>query len=152
LQTLYAPVQGNTRAKKGEWVGRELGGLVWGTFEIALEIGSYIGSPVFHPIDDCEHPLLYLPDTGKASQETAISGSFQENLAGICNSVCVWWLIMGWTFRLLSVCPSVWDPFISKSLFESLNQALLQSVQIQGTAGCREIPSRVWNDVHPSGI
>jgi hypothetical protein len=22
LQTLYAPVQGNARAKKGEWVGR----------------------------------------------------------------------------------------------------------------------------------
>jgi hypothetical protein len=54
---------------------------------------------VFHPIDDCEHPLLYLPGTGKASQETAISGSFQQNLAGVCNSVCVWWLIMGWTSR-----------------------------------------------------
>jgi hypothetical protein len=47
---------------------------------------------VFHPIDDCEHPLLYLPGTGKATQETAISGSFQQNLAGVCNSVCVWWL------------------------------------------------------------
>jgi hypothetical protein len=52
---------------------------------------------VFHPIDDCEHPLLYLPGTGIASQETAISGSLQQNLAIICNSVCVWWLIMGWT-------------------------------------------------------
>jgi hypothetical protein len=29
---------------------------------------------VFHPIDDCEHPLLYLPGTGIASQEIAISG------------------------------------------------------------------------------
>ena len=28
---------------------------------------SYIGGPVFHPINDCEHPLLYLPGTGKAS-------------------------------------------------------------------------------------
>jgi hypothetical protein len=52
---------------------------------------------VLHPIDDCEHPLLYLPGIGIASQETAILGSFQQNLAGICNSVCVWWLIMGWT-------------------------------------------------------
>jgi hypothetical protein len=43
---------------------------------------------VFHPIADCEHPLLYLPGTGIASQETALSGSFQQNLAGICNSVC----------------------------------------------------------------
>jgi hypothetical protein len=62
---------------------------------------------VFHPIDDCEHPLLYLPGTGKASQKTAISGSFQQNLAGVCNSVWVWWLIMGWTpgtHPLLSIC------------------------------------------------
>jgi hypothetical protein len=28
LQTLYAPVQGNARAKKGEWVGRGVGGWV----------------------------------------------------------------------------------------------------------------------------
>jgi hypothetical protein len=26
IQTLYAPVQGNTRAKKREWVGRGVGG------------------------------------------------------------------------------------------------------------------------------
>jgi hypothetical protein len=54
---------------------------------------------VFHPIDDCEHPLLYLPGTGKASQETAISESFQQNLAALCNTVCIWWLIIGWTPR-----------------------------------------------------
>jgi hypothetical protein len=48
---------------------------------------SSIGDPVIHPIDDSEHPLLYLPGTGLASHETAISGSFQQNLAGICNSV-----------------------------------------------------------------
>ena len=34
---------------------------------------SFIGGLVFHPIDDCEHPLLYLLGTGIASQETAIS-------------------------------------------------------------------------------
>jgi uncharacterized membrane protein len=55
-----------------------------------------IGGPVFHPIDDYEHPLPYLPGTGIASQETVISGSLQQNLAGICNSIWVWWLIMGW--------------------------------------------------------
>ena len=60
---------------------------------------SFIGSPVFHPIDDCEHPLLYLPGTGIAPQETAMSGSCQEILLGICNNVCIWWLIMGWTPR-----------------------------------------------------
>jgi hypothetical protein len=52
-----------------------------------------IGGPVFHPIDNCEHPLLYLPGTGIASYETAIPGSLQQNLAGICNSVWVWWLM-----------------------------------------------------------
>jgi hypothetical protein len=36
-QTLYAPVQGNARAKKWEWVGRGVGG-GGGTFGIALEI------------------------------------------------------------------------------------------------------------------
>jgi hypothetical protein len=53
-----------------------------GTFSI-----SFIGDPVFHPIDYCEHSVLYLPGTGIASQETAISGSCQQNLVGICNSV-----------------------------------------------------------------
>jgi hypothetical protein len=67
---------------------------------------SSIGGSVFHLIDDCELPLLYLPDTGIASQEEAISGSFQQNLAGICNSVCVWWYgspggaVSGWSYLL----------------------------------------------------
>jgi hypothetical protein len=60
---------------------------------------SSIGDPVFHPKDDCEHPLLYLPGTGIASQEKAISGSCQQNLAVICNSVCIWRLIMVWIPR-----------------------------------------------------
>jgi hypothetical protein len=47
----------------------------------------FFRGPVFHPIDDCEHPLLYLPGTGIALQEIAVSGSCQQNLAGICNSV-----------------------------------------------------------------
>jgi hypothetical protein len=55
---------------------------------LSIFSSSFIGSPLFHPIDNCEHPLLYLPGTGIASQEIAISGSCQQNLAGICN--CVW--------------------------------------------------------------
>ena len=38
MQTLYAPVQGNARAKKWEWVGRGVGGRAWGTFGLALEM------------------------------------------------------------------------------------------------------------------
>jgi hypothetical protein len=48
---------------------------------------------VFHFINDCEHPLLYLSGTGIASYETAISGSLQQNLSGICNSIWVFILI-----------------------------------------------------------
>jgi hypothetical protein len=48
---------------------------------------SFIRDPVFHPKDDCEHLLLYLPGIGIDSQERAMSGSCQQNLAGICNSV-----------------------------------------------------------------
>jgi hypothetical protein len=57
---------------------------------------SSIGGPVIHPIADCEHPLMCLLGPGVVSQETAISGSFQQNLASICNGVSVWRLIMGW--------------------------------------------------------
>jgi H+/Cl- antiporter ClcA len=54
---------------------------------------------MFHLIDDCEHPLLYLSGTGITSYDTAIPVSLHQNLAGICNSVWVWWLIMGWIPR-----------------------------------------------------
>jgi hypothetical protein len=61
---------------------------------------SFIGGPVFHLVDDCEHPLLYLPGTGITSQETAISGSCQQNLSGICNSV--------WVFFKQIHCGQLW--------------------------------------------
>jgi hypothetical protein len=83
---------------------------------------SSIGGPVSHAIDDYEHPLLYLPDTGIASPKTAISGYFQQNLAGICNSVWVLWLYMGWIPR--------WDsllmvhPFVSVPNFVSVTPSM----------------------------
>jgi hypothetical protein len=43
--------------------------------------------PTPHLMDDCEHPLLYLSGTGRASQGRAISGSSQQALVGIHNSV-----------------------------------------------------------------
>jgi hypothetical protein len=54
---------------------------------------------VIHPIADYEHPLLCLLGPGIASQETAISGSFQQNLASVSNGVSVWRLIMRWIPR-----------------------------------------------------
>jgi hypothetical protein len=62
------------------------------TYRVAdpfISLGAFssfsIGGPVFHPIDDCEHPLLYLTGAGIASYEVATSVSLQQNLAGICN-------------------------------------------------------------------
>jgi hypothetical protein len=77
-----------------------------------------IGGLVFHFIDDYEHPLLYLPGTGIASYETAIPGSLPQNLFGICNSVWVWWLIMGWIHEW----GSLWivHPFILAPNFVSV--------------------------------
>jgi hypothetical protein len=83
---------------------------------------SFIRGPLFHPIDDCEHPLLYLPGTGIASQERAMSGSCEQNLAGICNSVWVWWLYMGW----IPGWGSLWMvlPSISASNFVSVTPSM----------------------------
>ena len=69
--------------------------------------GSFIGDLVLHPMDDCEHPPLYLPDTGKALKETAISGSCQQAIVGICLvsgfGGCLWdgspgGAVSGWSF------------------------------------------------------
>ena len=56
---------------------------------------SSIGGRVTYPRADCDHPLLCLLGPGLVSQETAISGSFQQNLATVCNGVSIWKLIMG---------------------------------------------------------
>ena len=50
-----------------------------------LSLAPLLGT-LLSPKDGCEHPLLYLSGTGKASQETAISGSCQQALVGIHNS------------------------------------------------------------------
>ena len=63
---------------------------------------SSIGGPVIHSIADCEHPLLCLLGPSIASQETAVSGFFQQNLASVCNGVSVWKLNMGWIPGLLA--------------------------------------------------
>ena len=83
---------------------------------------SSIGGPVIHPIADCEHPLLCLPGPGIVSQETAISGYFQQNLASVCNGVSVWRLIMGWIpgyDSLLMV-----HPFVSAPNFVSVTPSM----------------------------
>jgi hypothetical protein len=61
-----------------------------------LSLAPPLGALWSIQVDDCEHPLLCLLGPGIASQETAISGSFQQNLASVCNGVSIWRLIMGW--------------------------------------------------------
>jgi hypothetical protein len=67
----------------------------------------------------CKHPPLYMSGSRRASQEKTISGSCQHALLGIHNSVCVWWLHMGWIPRwgsLWMTFPSVSAPY-SVSIF-----------------------------------
>jgi hypothetical protein len=51
---------------------------------------SSVGGPVIHSIADCEHLLMRLLGPGTASQETAVSGSFQQHLASVCNADFSW--------------------------------------------------------------
>ena len=74
----------------------------------------------------CEHLPLYLSGCGRASQETAISGScLQQALLGICNSVWLWWLNMGWISRW----SSLWMAFPSVSGWPFL-QSLLHCLSL----------------------
>ena len=83
---------------------------------------SSIGGPVIHPLADCEHPLLCLLGPGIVSQETAISGSFQQNLASVCNGVTVWRLIMGWIPGYGSL--KMVHPFVSAPNFVSVTPSM----------------------------
>ena len=95
---------------------------------------SFIGDHVLNPMDDCEHPLLYLSGTGRASQETAIPGSSQQALVGIHNSGWFWWLFMGWIPKwgsLWMVNPSVSAPqVVSVTPFMGVLFPLLRRTEV----------------------
>jgi len=57
---------------------------------------SFIGDLVFSSVFGCKHLPLCLSCSGRASLETAISGSCQHAFLGICTNVWVWCLYMGW--------------------------------------------------------
>ena len=71
---------------------------------------------MIHPIADCEHSLMCLLGPGIVSQETAISGSFQQNLANVCNGVRVWRLIMGWLETAIPGDPSLLPSLLSATV------------------------------------
>jgi hypothetical protein len=60
---------------------------------------SSIRAPPPSPMVGFEHPPRYLSGSGRSSQKTSISGSHQQALPGIRNSVQVWQLCMGWILR-----------------------------------------------------
>jgi hypothetical protein len=89
-------------------------------------LGTFLAPPlggcVIHSIADCEHPLLCLLDSGIASQEKDISGSFQQNLASVCNGVSIWRLIKGWIPGYGSI--YIVHPFVSAPNFVSVTSSM----------------------------
>ena len=63
-------------------IGLQIASAPW-----VLSLAPPLRGPVIHPIVDCEHLLLCLLGPGIVSQETAILGSFQQNLASVCDGV-----------------------------------------------------------------
>ena len=72
---------------------------------------SSLGDPMLSLMAGYEHSHLYLSGSGRASQETAISGYCQQGLLGISNSDWVWRLHLGWIPRW----ESLWMAFSSVS-------------------------------------
>jgi hypothetical protein len=91
-------MQLETRAPGGYWLHIVVPpiGLQSTLAPSVLSLAPPLGGPVVYTIADCEHPLLCLLGPGIVSEEPALSGSFQQNLASVCNGVSVWKLIMGW--------------------------------------------------------
>jgi hypothetical protein len=73
---------------------------------------SSIRDPWLSPRVGCQHLLLYLSVSGRACQETAISGSCQQGLLDIQNRVWVWWLYMKWIPRW----GNLWMAFLKGSV------------------------------------
>ena len=128
---------------------------------------SSIGGPVIHPIADCEHPLLCLLGPGIVSQETAISGSFQQNLASVCNGVSVWMLIRGWipgygsrymdhpfisAPNFVSVTPSkgVLFPILRRGIVSTLQSSFFLSFMCLGNCILYRGYPRFWASIHLS--
>jgi hypothetical protein len=91
--------------------------------------------------------LLYLSGTGRASQGTAISGSCQQALVGIHNSVWVCWLHRGWIPRwgsLWMVIPLVSAPnFVSVTPYMGILFLLLRRIKVS-TLWSSFFSSYIW--------
>jgi hypothetical protein len=99
-----------------------------------LSLAPSLGALYSCPMDSCEHPLLYLSGSGRASQKTVISGSCQQAFVGIRNSIWVWWLHMGRNPKwgsLWMVLPSVSAPnFVSVTPSMGILFPLLRRIEV----------------------
>ena len=79
-----------------------------------------IGYPAISPMVGCKHLSLYLSGSGRASQEAARLGFFQQALLGIHNSVWVWFM------RWISRCGGLWMvmPSVSAPNFVSVTPSM----------------------------
>jgi hypothetical protein len=126
-----------------------------------FSLNSFIWDPVLSPMVGCQQPRLYLSGSVRASQETALSGSCQEALVDIHNSVWVWCLYMGWIPRWGSLCmafPSVSAPhFVYLEYFVPLLRSTEAStlwssffLNFMWSVNCiLGIPS-LWDNIHLS--
>ena len=87
----------------------------------------------------CKHLPLYLLGSGRAFQQTAISGSCQQALVGIHSSVWVWWLYTGWIPRW----GSLWIAFPSVSAPHFVS--IFPSVSILFTLLRRTEAFKLWS-------
>jgi hypothetical protein len=74
------------------WLVFQMLGAFWGLayWHCCSPDGAAIPSSSFSTIVGCEHPPLYLSGSGRTFQETVISGSCQQALPDIHNSIRVW--------------------------------------------------------------
>jgi hypothetical protein len=105
---------------------------LWGCKPLQL-LQSFPISPI-SPMVGCKFLPLYSSGSGRASWETATSGSSQHALLGIHSSVWVWWLYMGWIPRwgsLSMAFPSVSAPhFVTVFLPMSILFPLLRRTEV----------------------
>ena len=98
----------------------------------------FIGSPRLSLMVGCEHLPLYMSGSGRASQETAISGFCQHALLGIHNSICVWWLYMGWIATFLFFFQAE-DGIRDVERSRGLGDVYKRQIKCRHYCGCQEV-------------
>ena len=97
-----------------------------------------------------KHLPLYLPGSGRAFQETAISVSCQQALLDIRNRLWVWYLFMGWIPRWGSLWisfPSISAPSFA-SVFPSWSILFLLLRRTETSTLWSSFSNFMWSDLY----